>query len=66
MTSNMFNIGDVVIIKHDHALGKCEVVTPCDPTDMVSINGEAVGHYVRVRSSTGEILGYHEKSLQLL
>jgi len=64
--SNRFTIGDIVLVKHDTALGNCEVVNPCDPTNMVLITGKAVGYYVRVKDSTGEILGYHETSLQLV
>lgn len=43
------------------------VTNPHDPTDMVRINGEPVGFYVRVALKPGgPELGYHEQSLRLI
>jgi len=68
----MFNKGDTVIIKHQPELGKCIVVDPHDPTDMVRVGngptqpGKPVGFYVRIDSPKGESQGYHEENLEKL
>jgi len=64
--TNKFKVGDIVTVKQDASVGKCEIVNPCDPTDMKRINGDPVGHYVRIKINSGEILGYHEANLVLV
>lgn len=66
----MINKGDKVIVKHQLELGKCVVVDPHDPTDIVRVGngpnkqGKPVGFYVRIDTPKGKAQGYHEASLE--
>lgn len=59
-----FKEGDKVIIKHQKEVGVCTVTNGHDETSMIHIGGEPVGFYVRVDSSKGKNLGYHECNVE--
>jgi hypothetical protein len=72
-----FNQGDrVAIIPHTDRLPDgtvredlATVTNPCQPTDVLRITGEPVGHYVLVERDARpgvRDLGYHEASLRLI